>query len=136
MPTSQCVLRVWESVNFVRDQHSCAQGLRDVKVIAREQEKVVAASDSDAGPPIDLSILEQRQLAKVSFPAAKNQSAIAPVASLSVRGKGPSGALCARRIFIQELMNAVIAWQLAPFLAGACVACMTAKDADDPGRQR
>lgn len=100
-------------------------------MIAREQEKVVAASDSDAGPPIDLSILEQRQLAKVSF-QPQIQKTTAPVASLSVRGKGPSGALCVRRTFIQERMNAVITWQLAPFLAGACVAYMTAKDADNP----
>lgn len=48
------------------NKHSYVQGLRDVKVVAREQEKVPAPSDSDAGPPIDLSILEQRQQAKVS----------------------------------------------------------------------
>jgi len=37
-----------------------------VKVVAREEEKVIAPSDSDAGPPIDLSILEQRQQARVT----------------------------------------------------------------------
>jgi len=36
-------------------------------VVAKEKEKVVlAASDSDAGPSLDLSILEQRQQAKVT----------------------------------------------------------------------
>jgi len=41
--------------------------LRDVKVVAQEkQEKGIAPSDADAGPSLDLSVLEQRQQAKVT----------------------------------------------------------------------
>ena len=65
-----------------------AQGLKDVKVVAREQEKVIAPSDSDAGPPIDLSILEQRQQARVSStPAASLVSPPAPYILALIHGR-------------------------------------------------
>ena len=72
------------------------QTLRDVKVVAKE-EKVIAPSDADAGPPIDLSILEQRQQAKVTDKAYFDVSIGGKSRKIAWgSGKVPCGHECSR----------------------------------------